>query len=149
MAEAARQRPDLAAAQAQRDAAEANITVAQAAVRPSISIGAIHNFTSTTGVPNQNYSQVGISITVPIFTGFNVAYSVRQAQAALKVSEENLDQIGLNVTLDVWTGYYTLDSANQQLKDTADLLKTAEQNAQVALGRLSSAEPLTDRAPLP
>jgi len=89
MAEAARQRPDLAAAQAQRDAAEANITVAQAAGRPSISIGAIHNFTSTTGVPNQNYSQVGISITVPIFTGFNVAYSVRQAQAALKVSEEN------------------------------------------------------------
>ncbi|HLN49402.1 MAG TPA: hypothetical protein VK251_07815 [Steroidobacteraceae bacterium] len=53
------------------------------------------------------------------------------------------------MTLDVWTGYYTLDSANQQLKDTADLLKTAEQNAQVALGRLSSAEPLTDSAPLP
>ena len=49
MAEAARQRPDLAAAQAQRDSAEANITVAAAAGRPSISIGALHNFTSTTG----------------------------------------------------------------------------------------------------
>lgn len=135
MSEAARQRPDLAAAQAQRDAAEANIGVAQAAGRPSISIGAMHNFTSTTGVQNQNYNQVGITITVPIFTGFNVGYSVRQAQAALKVSEENLDQIGLSVTLDVWTGYYTLDSANQQLKATADLLKTAEDNEQVSLGR--------------
>ena len=62
-------------------------------------------------------------------------YSVRQAQAALQVSEANLDQIGLNVTLDVWNGYYSLDSANQQLTATADLLKTAEQNEQVALGR--------------
>jgi outer membrane protein TolC len=135
MSEAVRQRPDLAAAQAQRDSAEANITVAQAAGRPSISIGALHNFTSTTGVPNQNYNQVGISITVPLFTGFGVGYGVRQAQAALKVSEENLDQVGLQVTLDVWSGYYTLDSANQQLKATADLLKTAEDNEQVALGR--------------
>ncbi len=50
-------------------------------------------------------------------------------------AQENLDQVGLNVTLDVWTGYYTLDSANQQLKATADLLKTAEDNEQVALGR--------------
>ena len=135
MAEAARQRPDLAAAQAQRDAAEANITVAKAAGLPSISIGAMHNFTSTTGVPNENYNQVGISVTVPIFTGFNVKYGVRQAQAALQVSEANLEQVGLGVTLDVWSGYYTLDSANQQLKATADLLKTAEDNEQVALGR--------------
>jgi outer membrane protein TolC len=125
----------LAAAQAQRDSAEANITVAAAAGRPSISIGALHHFTSTTGVPNQNYSQVGISVTVPIFTGFNVKYGVRQAQAALQVSEANLEQVGLNVTLDVWNGYYSLDSANQQLTATADLLKTAEQNEQVALGR--------------
>lgn len=135
MAEAARQRPDLAAAQAQRDSAESNISVAAAAGRPSISIGAMHNFTSTTGVPNQNYDQVGITVTVPIFTGFNVKYSVRQAQAALRVSEANLEQVGLNVTLDVWNGYYTLDSANQQLTATADLLKTAEQNEQVSLGR--------------
>lgn len=135
MAEAARQRPDLAAAQAQRDSAEANITVAAAAGRPSISIGALHNFTSTTGVPNQNYNQVGITVTVPIFTGFNVKYSVRQARAALEVTEANLEQVGLNVTLDVWNGYYSLDSANQQLTATADLLKTAEQNEQVALGR--------------
>jgi len=135
MAEAARQMPDLAAAQAQRDAAEANITVANAAGLPSISIGAMRNFTSTTGVPNENYNQVGISVTVPIFTGFNVKYGVHEAQAALQVSEANLEQVGLGVTLDVWSGYYTLDSANQQLKATADLLKTAEDYEQVALGR--------------
>jgi outer membrane protein TolC len=135
MREASRQRPDLAAARFQRDAAEADITVAQALGRPSISVGVLHQFISTTGVPNQNYDQIGVSVTVPLFTGFNVTYGVRQAQAALHVSEANLEQVQLNVTLDVWNGYYNLESANQQLTATADLLKTAEENEQVAIGR--------------
>jgi outer membrane protein len=135
MAEAQRQRPDLKAAQAQRDAAESNITVARAAGRPSIAIGALHNFTSTTGIPNENYDQVGISFTWPLFTGFNNSYGVRQAQAALQQQEANLEQVGLSVTLDVWNGYYSLESANQQLTVTAGLTKTADENLDVALGR--------------
>jgi outer membrane protein len=128
MAEAARQRPDLKAAQAQRDAAEANITVARAAGRPS-------NLTTQSGVPNENYNQVGISVNWPLFTGYNMSYGVRQAQAALQQQEANVDQVGLSVTLDVWNGYYSLDSANQQLTVTAGLSKTADDNLQVALGR--------------
>ncbi len=135
MREASRQRPDLAAARFQRDAAAADISVARAAGLPSISIGAEHHFTSTTAVPNQNYDQIGISITVPIFSGFSVTYGIRQAQAALHVSEANLEQVELSVTQDVWSGYYNLQSANQQLATTADLLSTAQQNLQVSMGR--------------
>jgi outer membrane protein TolC len=72
MAEAARQRPDLAAAQAQRDSAESDIGVARALGRHSISIGALHTFNYQTGTPNLNYNQVGINFTVPIFTGFKI-----------------------------------------------------------------------------
>jgi outer membrane protein len=135
MAEAARQRPDLAAAQAQRDSAEADVTVARTLGRPTISIGASRSFNYQTGVPNLNYSQVGINVTVPIFSGFNVSYGVRESQAALQVREANLEQVSLGVTLDVWNAYYALDSANQQLVATAALIKTAEENQQVALGR--------------
>ncbi len=135
MAEAARQRPDLKAAQAQRDAAAANITVARAAGRPVISLGALHNYTSQSGVPNQNYDQVGLSVTWPLFTGFSTTYGVRQAEAALQAQDANLEQVGLSVTLDVWNGYYGLDSANQQLTATASLNKTAADNMEVALGR--------------
>ncbi len=135
MAQAVRQRPDLAAALAQRDSAEANVTVARAAGRPSISIQAGHSLADTTGVPNQNYSQVGIYVTVPIFTGYNVAYGVRQAQAALEASEANADQVRLGVSLGVWNAYYSLESSNQQLAVTSGLIKTAEENSQVAIGR--------------
>ena len=135
MAEAARQRPDLKAAQAQRDAAQASVTMAQAEGRPSISFGAIHSYTDTQGVQNQNYSQIGVTITVPLFTGFKVHYDVRQARSALQAQDNSLDQVGLQVTLDVWTSYHALDSAIQQLSVTADLLKTSNSNLDVALGR--------------
>jgi outer membrane protein len=135
MAQAVHQRPDLMAAQAQRDAAEANITVARAEGRPSIAFGAVHSYADTTQVPVQNYNQIGVTVTVPIFSGFKVKYDVRQAEAALQTAQINLDQVGLTVTLDVWNGYYALESANGQLSVTADLLKTSDRNLEVALGR--------------
>jgi outer membrane protein len=46
--------------------------------------------------------------------------------------------VRLNVSLDVWNAYYGLDSANQQLAAAAALLKTANDNEQVALGRYQS-----------
>jgi outer membrane protein len=138
IAQAARQRPDLAAALAQRDAAEANVTVARAVGRPSISLQAARELADTTGIPNQTFNQIGIYLTVPIFTGFNVGYGVRQAQAALVGAEANADQVRLTVSLDVWNAYYSLDSANQQLGVTANLTQTAQNNQDVALGRYQS-----------
>jgi len=135
MTEAVRQRPDLKAARAERDAALEDITVARAAGRPSISISAGHTTLNQTGTSTLNSGQIGINVTVPIFTGFSVAYGVRQAQAVLQQREANAEQIRLNVSLDVWNGYYSLDSANQQLGTTATLVKTATNNQEVALGR--------------
>ena len=141
MAEAARQRPDLAAARAQVDAAIADITVARAAGRPSISIGAGRSYldqsavAGETGTLSQKYNQIGVNVTIPVFTGFSVGYGVRQAQAALQSREASEEQIRLNVSLDVWNAYYALDSANQQLSTTATLTKTADNNQDVAFGR--------------
>ena len=135
MAEAARQRPDLIAALAQRDAAVSDITVARAQGRPSISLSAGRSFADTPGVPHENDTAIGVSVTIPIFTGFNVDYSVRQAQGALDLSDANLAQIRLNVSQSVWSAYHSLDSDNQQLEVTSGLLATAEKNEEVALGR--------------
>ena len=144
MTEAARQRPDLAAARSQVEAAVANVSVARAAGWPSITLGGGHDRIDTKiscasdpflCVPLQNYSQIGVTVTVPIFTGFSVSYGVRQSQAQLQVQQANAEQVSLQVTLDVWNGFYALDSANKQLAATAVLLKTAQTNLEVAVGQ--------------
>ena len=138
MNEATRQRPDLAAALSQRDAAAADVTVARAVGRPSISFQGGRYFADTSGVPNQSYNQIGIYVTVPIFSGFSVDYGVRQAQATLAAREASAEQVRLNVSQDVWNAYYSLDSANQQLAATASLTRAADDNQQVAFGRYQS-----------
>jgi outer membrane protein len=135
MAEAARQRPDLAAAVAQRDAAQADVTSARATGRPSISVGASRNYVQTPGLPGENYNAIGINLTWPLFNGFNTTYRVRQAEAALAARDASAEQVRLGVSLDVWNGYAGLDSAGQQLRATATLLGSATENEQVALGR--------------
>jgi TolC family type I secretion outer membrane protein len=136
--EASRQRPDLAAALAQRDSAEADVTTARAQGRPSISFQGGRTIADTTGVPNQTYNQVGIYISVPIFTGFNVGYQVRQAQAILEQRDAGVEQVRQQVSLDVWNAYYSLNSSNQQLVATGRLTETAAKNQEVAVGRYQS-----------
>ena len=135
LAEAARQRPDLAAAEAQRESAAADVTAARATGRPSISVGASRNYADTSGFPSQNYNSIGVNVTVPLFTGFNTTYRVRQAEAALAARDANAEQLRLQVSLDVWNAYASLDSAGQQLRATDALLASAGENEQVALGR--------------
>lgn len=129
------QRPDLAAAKAQRDAAQAGVQVAEAAGWPTISLAAARSSESVTGLPHEGYNTIGLSISIPVFTGFNVTYGVRKAKAAVESSEANLQQVQLGVTRDVWNGYYALDTANKELRSTTDLLETAAKNEEVAVGQ--------------
>lgn len=135
MAEAARQRPDLAAARAQRDAAIADVSFARSAGLPTISIEAGRTTVKQTSVPTQNYGQVGIHVSIPLFSGFADAYGVRQAQATLESREASAEQVRLTVTLDVWNSYYALSSAIEQLSTTSTLVMTALNNEEVAQGR--------------
>jgi outer membrane protein len=100
MTQAEHQRPDLAAARSQVESAVQDITVARAAGRPSIAVAAGRDRTLTTGIPLQSYGQIGVTVTVPVFTGFSVGYGVRQAQATLETREATAEQVRLQVTLD-------------------------------------------------
>jgi outer membrane protein len=138
MAEAMRQRPELAAARAQRDAAQADISVARSAGLPVFTVTAGRNYAYTSDLPNQSYNELSVNVTVPLFSGFDVDYNVRQARAEVEAREDAVAQTQNSVSLDVWNAYYTLDSATQQLTATASLSQIAESNEQVALGRYQS-----------
>jgi hypothetical protein len=135
---AARQRPDLAAARDQRSAAEAAVGAARAVGRPRISLGVQESVNQITPFPRQNTNTVGVSISVPIFSGLQTHYGIRRAEAALDEVNAQVEQSRLAVSLDVWSAYYALDAANQALGTSANLAKAAATNEEIAIGRYQS-----------
>ena len=134
IAEAQARRPDLRAAEAQVRAAQASVDVARAQGRPTISLGAGPSWQESAGVTQQGGS-LGLTLNVPIFSGFDTTYRVRSAAAQAEVRAAQRDRIRNQVALDVWKAYQSLTTATQSLQTTADLVASAEQSERVALGR--------------
>ncbi len=128
-------RPDLAAAQAQVDAAAAGVRAARAAGMPTISVSANINYNDTSIAPAFNTQAVGILVNIPLFTGFETTYRVRAAQAQLGSQKALRDSVNSQVALDVWQSYYSLQTGTQAVRSAADLVASAEASERLVLGR--------------
>ena len=134
IAEAQVRRPDLKAAEAQFKAAEASVDLARAQGRPTVSLAAGPSWQNSVGVVTQGGS-IGLTLNVPLFSGFDTTYRVRSAAAQADVRAAQRDRIRNQIALDVWKSYQSLTTATQSLKTSADLVASAEQSERVALGR--------------
>lgn len=132
--EARKRRPDLRAAEAQFQAARASIDLARAQGRPTVSLATGPSWQDVGGVVTQG-GNVGLTLNVPLFSGFDTTYRVRSAEALAEVKAAQRDRLSNQVALDVWKSYQGLVTASQTLKTTADLVASAEQSERVALGR--------------
>jgi TolC family type I secretion outer membrane protein len=133
--DARRRRPDLAAAEAQVKAAEANAQAARAAGMPTLSLSANANY-SASSLSDPFHSQaLGISLNIPIFTGFNNTYQIRAARAKVESQAAQRDSVSLQVALDVWQAYHNLSTGVQAVRSSADLVASAAASERVALGR--------------
>ena len=136
---AARQsRPDLKAAEAQLKAAQSNVDFARSSGLPTLSLGAGPSWqqqNNSGGNITSHSNSVGLTLTLPIFSGFDTTYKIRSAQIKAEVASAQRDNVRLQVALEVWTAYQNLLTATQTIRTSADLLASAEQSERVALGR--------------
>ena len=134
IAEARERRPDLKAAEAQLQAARSTIDYARASGLPTLSLGTGPTWLDTGGI-NTHGNAIGLTLTLPLFSGFETTYKVRSAQARAEAVSAQRDDLRLQVALDVWNAYQSLNTATQTVKTSADLLASAEHSERVALGR--------------
>lgn len=134
IAEAQARRPDLKAAEAQLQAAAASVDLARAQGRPTLALAGGPSWQETAGTTLRGNS-IGLTLNVPIFSGFDTTYRVRAAEAQTEVRAAQRDRLRNQVALDVWKAYQGLTTAGQSLKTAADLVASAEQSERVALGR--------------
>ena len=133
---AVRERPDLMAARAQVRAAQARVSIARGNALPSLVVGGdaqrtyfFHNS------PSGNSYTATITLQIPIFSGGSHVYNIKAAAAAAQAAAQQERGLEQQVVYEVFSAYYTLRTATQQVRTSADLLASATQSEQVALGR--------------
>jgi len=138
IAEARARRPDLATAEAQLNAARADVDAARAAGMPTVSLGVSSSYQDRVLGPPTSNASLGVTLNWPLFTGYSHTYQVRSAQAQLAAKAATREQVGLQVALDVWRSYQALITATQALRSTADVVASAAESEKVSLGRYKS-----------
>lgn len=133
--DARRQRPDLAAAEAQVNAARAGAEAAKAAGMPTISLAASVNRTDSSIADPYSTSAIGVSVNFPLFTGYNTTYRIRAAREQVETRLAQRERLSRQVALDVWKAYQGVITETQAVKSANDLVASAAQSERVALGR--------------
>jgi TolC family type I secretion outer membrane protein len=128
-------RPDLVASEAQVSAAKASILASRAAAKPTVSVGVSNSFQDGSSLSSTNSSTLGLTVTVPLFSGYAPSYRIRAAEATAEAREAQRDQLKLQISLDVWTAFQNLRTAHETIKSAEVLVNSATESARVALGR--------------
>ena len=136
IAQAMRERPDLAAAEADYQQARADVGVAHAARLPSLSLTGNGGRTYSKALPSgANSYTLSLGLSIPIFDGFTREYNQLAAEAVAKAASARLDQTRQQVIFEVFASYQTLQTAAKRVSTAGDLLASAQASTDVALGR--------------
>ncbi len=138
-------RPDLQSVIAKRQAAEANISFASSGHYPVLSGNASY-LSGAQDVPPSALEhggldrgwQVGVALTIPLFSGFLTSHQVAEARSNLYVLKANEESLRQQILLDVRQAYLNLQAAEASIS-TADLAsKQAKENLDLANGRYTA-----------
>lgn len=129
-------RPDLIAAEAQARSARAQADAAARSGLPTVSVTATsgRNFYRDDR-PFTDTNSVLLNLSIPLFTGFNHTYAVRQADARAAEAEASRDALSRQTELEVWQSYYDAQTAASGVSTTAVQLRAAQQTAEATLAR--------------
>ena len=141
IARATRERPDLAAQRALAEQARARVSVARSQALPSLSVGGtanqtyfVHNPPTPTPPAGNGYTAT-LTLSIPIFSGWSQIYDVKAASAAADAAASRAQGFEQQVIYQVFNAYYALRTSTQQVRTSRDLLASATESEQVALGR--------------
>ncbi len=93
---------------------------------------------SSTEIPLVSYSEswnVGVQLTVPLFSGFQSRAKLDEFRAALSQAKANARNQELQILSAVESGYLNLILAGKQIEVAREALRTARENLDLAEGR--------------
>jgi outer membrane protein len=134
------QRPDLQALIKRKEAAKSSVDLARKGYFPVLSGSANYAYSGNnssvgTGFPLNNSWNYGVSISVPIFSGFDTKYKVAQAQANYDAITANEQSLRLDVYSQLQQAYLSLRQADESILTSEVTVRQAKENVELATGR--------------
>lgn len=134
VAKALENRSDFKANQQELIAAEKQITVAKSEALPYLSGDA--SASADKDIRDGNRAQygasAGLTLTVPLFTGFSNSYKIGQAKYQYEQAKETLEQSKNKIENEVWAAVQDYQTSLESFKISKSLLASAKENEKVA-----------------
>ncbi len=141
IAQAEKQRPDLAAARSAAIAAERHVASLRSNLYPTLGGAASGGRTyfggAGAGASTDIYT-VGVLLRIPVFTGFQSQYDLRKAEEERGAADAGALSVEQLVIQQVWASYYSVKTAAQRTRTARDLLASARESADVTRGRYTA-----------
>jgi outer membrane protein TolC len=138
IAKALGQRPDLAAAREAWLASKADVTAKRGEWLPKLNlVGSINRnyYDPQTYVSHTDTWSVGLVLRIPVFNGLRNKYEIAEAREDEGRAAASARAVEQTVINQVWTSWYDVKTAAQRIETSKDLLDSATESEQVALGR--------------
>ena len=132
--EAGDRRPEIAALKDQIMAAKALLKSSRAAHWPSITADAGGGWENTE-YPLQDYWQIGVNLSWPLFTGFRTQGKIAESRAEIDKLTARLRQAELQVSNEVSVAYLGLNTTIEAIGTSEIAVKQAQENLELADGR--------------
>ena len=136
IARAVQSRPDLAAAEARARQASASARATRGQGLPSLTLsgngGQVYSDVSQFSGASYTFS---LGLSIPLFTGLSQSYAHQGAVDRADAALAQANGLRQQVIQQVFTSYYALQTATQRVHTSDDLLASAQQSEEVALGR--------------
>ncbi len=138
-------RPNLLAAAQSVEAARQSVNQARGAYFPKVGAAASYGREDAAWYPEDKTWYVGLSVSVPIFTGFSRRENLAKARTDLGKAEADAHQAALLVREQVWDAYSALRASFEAIAAARALTEAARESQRLARERyLVGAGPLSD-----
>ena len=110
-------RPRLRAALAEVAALRHQLRAEKAARLPEVKLSADYGWTDVHMLPEERHEwDIGLGLSVPIFTGFQRTYAIRRTEAELKAAIADYQKLLRDAELEIWEAYSALVEAEEALE---------------------------------
>lgn len=128
-------RPELKKFREQLNVQKSSIQIAKSDFFPTLSADASYNYGGTEISSLKENWFYGLTLSIPLFSGFSTKARVAEEEIALKGLEKQFEWLSQQVNLDVWNAYLNIKETDERIINAKTFLENAKENMKIAEGQ--------------